>query len=1762
MKKKIKILSTLIILFFTGIFVFSGSFFNPERVSAEAVITDVEFVNFVLTGGQGYYPCSYFGDGDLIQSTYSKEEIYYYNKNGELTNKYRVLLDKVTSFFSKKYSTGSVSALPFGDMQKLINTGCFYVYGSAGLLALKDDDNSKITISMSSNGQTVSATSDLVYSGGDYRPDWVKTDKIYITSMDQLVTFNFTNNEESSLFNSANFLIFEPTISFGIEIDKINVSSTNSTVSKNQLVKLNGETSLSEVDSDGELVSYYKNFHQVEWEIVEGAELATVSGSYLRITGESGTIKVRAKCRKSTQTDEYIYSDETITYQIDNTVHYVQLNSNFTEGVQLYGAGEYSPSKTETAIFVKMSSEYSFLKFVDEAGNVFPAELTGSGNYRAIVELDSSKIITAVLIKNVKIDNILIEDKIYDKTDTAVIKEVVISGILPEHDIEINNTLSAKFSSIVPAENVYIDFTGGITISGKDAYMYNFNASLPEIYADILKRNITVIANETTKQYGENDPTITYSISEELLIGDVLLGNLSRTIGESVGEYEITIGDLGNPNYLITFVSNTFTIQKRKIEITNIEISNKTYDRTNEINASDISLSISGNLINEEATLNYEASYENFNAGINKAISFNAWISGEDKDSYELIITDLEIYADILPRQILITADEKIKIYGEADPELTYSYNLSDLLEGDFLSGELIRSAGEEVGLYKINIGTLEAQNYEIEFISQNLEIQKRNLTVSAIAKNKIYGDTDPELTYEVITGELLNGDILGLKLKREQGENIGDYLISIESQLNVNYEISFISSNFTIAKRNIVINISTQDKDYDGKNMSQVIVQVLNDIKQDDVSLSLKAELDSINVGEKTVKYYFDNVEVLSFDTQMLTGNISNYEVTFNVDYTSSVNRKQVLVSASENSTITKIYGEQDEDIVYTAVGVAEGEDLFGKLSRTSGENVGTYTINQGTLTDENNSNYKIIFNTDKVFTILKRDVKIVVDNKIITYGDDEGGTYYYLSGETALPDGVVLTDILSGTPTREKGYTYGQYKYLLGSLILKQNIKNNYNLIFEGGYLYINKLNIEIVINNITKTYGEDDPLISYQITSGYLVSTADLSFEREESENVGSYLINPIFSESYNFTFAEGRLNILPATISIKANDIIKTYGDSDPVLNYVISSGTLMFNDTFEDIFTGSLKRTEGENVGEYIINKGTLKSNYNYLVNFLPGTFIIQKKNIVVTANPTSKFLDETITPEFTYETSGLINGDSLSGELIVEGASGLGDYDILIGTLNSENYNITFISSKYSIIKRSLYININYVSKEYDGTNLVDLTYEVSGDIAEGDENNLGIVLTKQEGYSVGKYLITASLSNEKYVAQISENYFEILPREITIKADDINIIYGDAVPDSKDWTYTVTGQIINNELKVSLYRTQNYYAGTFEILGTITNTSNYDVTFIPGKLTINQKTIYVTVSNCEKIYGQTDPYLNYSLEENALYNGDSLQGNITREEGENVGTYKLICLLTNSNYIVIMNDANLTINPKELVLVATALDKVYDGTAVANLRSPTISGVVEEDDVSLDYDYNNIAKFLDAEVGDNKQVIVFGGQLLGEDAQNYFLTRPTNLTASITISVVQNGDVSVYASKSNTKLKDGTTLVSNREITEEDAFGETKSVLDSYTISLKYNDQSLESYGTVTVSIDLGKREYFNVQIYKVNNDGTNELVKSAYEDGKLSFNTNELGTYIIIAENDKWLDYCLIGISVGFIVLIAFLFLAKERKIKSSGKDNKKAE
>jgi len=85
--------------------------------------------------------------------------------------------------------------------------------------------------------------------------------------------------------------------------------------------------------------------------------------------------------------------------------------------------------------------------------------------------------------------------------------------------------------------------------------------------------------------------------------------------------------------------------------------------------------------------------------------------------------------------------------------------------------------------------------------------VSKRPVTVTADAKSKVVGQSDPQLTYQITSGSLLSGDAFTGTLIREPGEAMGTYAILQGTLLLPEYyDLTYVGAELTIFKARIFL--------------------------------------------------------------------------------------------------------------------------------------------------------------------------------------------------------------------------------------------------------------------------------------------------------------------------------------------------------------------------------------------------------------------------------------------------------------------------------------------------------------------------------------------------------------------------------------------------------------------------------------------------------------------------------------------------------------------------------------------------------------------------------------------------------------------------------------------------------------------------------------------------------------------------------------------------------------------------------------------
>ena len=133
-------------------------------------------------------------------------------------------------------------------------------------------------------------------------------------------------------------------------------------------------------------------------------------------------------------------------------------------------------------------------------------------------------------------------------------------------------TASVTAGSVVSGETLdyTVDRTAGENVGTYDIVVTegtnpNYDITVAKGTFTITKRAVTLTADDDSKTYGDADPTsFTASVTAGSVVsGETLDYTVDRTAGENVGTYDIIVTEGTNPNYNVTVVKGTFTINQK-----------------------------------------------------------------------------------------------------------------------------------------------------------------------------------------------------------------------------------------------------------------------------------------------------------------------------------------------------------------------------------------------------------------------------------------------------------------------------------------------------------------------------------------------------------------------------------------------------------------------------------------------------------------------------------------------------------------------------------------------------------------------------------------------------------------------------------------------------------------------------------------------------------------------------------------------------------------------------------------------------------------------------------------------------------------------------------------------------------------------------------------------------------------------------------------------------------------------------------------------
>lgn len=524
------------------------------------------------------------------------------------------------------------------------------------------------------------------------------------------------------------------------------------------------------------------------------------------------------------------------------------------------------------------------------SGDIFEQPM--AKNYRISFTND----VRFTINKRTAVINLLETEKTYGETITSMnVKDYIKGGTglldaTPEQEAEKAKIL--KGITLTSGATSASASVGSYALKAIYAQPANYDLTVIDSTITITARPITLTFKNYEKDYGDVDPAFTYdeisgNISNdglkkntlELTTG-ALSGSLTRKAGEDVGEYPIS-STLYNKygNYEITIVTGsgtsvnvgssttepealevaTLTIKPAQVTFTVAGGYNMTYGGTvptfgytvtglknNDTVASAFAGAAVYNIKNADGSLSEIPARPD--AG-DYTITMSGLTNKGAKNYDPIVFVDGSLHVDKRDVIVVVDAGQK-KVYGEADPELTWtatgdgSYYVSEDA-GDLSGLKVVRpdagtSAGEDVGMHPMIIEGTD-DNFNITRVNNDFEITPATLHVTLAPQSKIYGDENPVLSGDDLiidgfvtkpvkgnttpdnTGVLSNANLTfnftdaeGAPATVASHTGVGKVVpAGVENVAANNYIFVYSAADFTINKRPITVTAKPQTSIY-----------------------------------------------------------------------------------------------------------------------------------------------------------------------------------------------------------------------------------------------------------------------------------------------------------------------------------------------------------------------------------------------------------------------------------------------------------------------------------------------------------------------------------------------------------------------------------------------------------------------------------------------------------------------------------------------------------------------------------------------------------------------------------------------------------------------------------------------------------------------------------------------------------------------------------------------------------------------------------
>lgn len=676
----------------------------------------------------------------------------------------------------------------------------------------------------------------------------------------------------------------------------------------------------------------------------------------------------------------------------------------------------------------------------------------------------------------------------------------------------------------------------------------------------------------------------------------------------------------------------------------------------------------------------------------------------------------------------------KDNVFYKTEETAVSSLTLQNLAAGKYLATVKIVASME-------NCGTVE----EDFTAGKTLIVSRADILDVSVVNDTItmtYGDENAKIE---ISG-LRDGDVITYKEERDEGFkenvklselNVGEYGYYVRVDRGANYN-PFTSGKITVKINKATVSATVTPDDDSltyGDNLPSLTATINGEtykIKSGKYTLQLKDGMQAItgSVANNVGTYKIENVNISVLREKYPE---KNYNITVETVGTITINQAKLTVTVSLDKT-ELTYGEVLPKISYKFDGLklldAESDFTITETKFAEKLDADTYTA-AVTISGDKTKFYEINVNTAD-FTVKQKAATITINEiKDIVYGDK-------VPDLSAKVDGVLDGDSLSYA--LETDYTVGKKpgNYYNVKVVFDKNAEanKNYAITAPDTTFYVGtkaleiKLDSNVSVGNVAKTYtvevGSQDLVIGELATGDVIEGSVsitsseggtfvdDKAFQKNiVIKNAAGEVVTAYYEIKYNL-----KVVFVKYAFEINADDKTVTYNGAPQNVDLV----TWDASKTYKVMYGTAANECNAESLRELnFINAGTYTI-YFKVVDTANGAE--EKGSVKFTISPakvTIKVEDVTITygktPAYSHTVTGLVEGETLSGEAVYSGAgTDAGEYEISVSGIASDNYTVTVVPGKLTINKKpatvAWTIAESYVYNPEGQTSLPTATYD------------------------------------------------------------------------------------------------------------------------------------------------------------------------------------------------------------------------------------------------------------------------------------------------------------------------------------------------------------------------------------------------------------------------------------------------------------------